>query len=229
MKKIAVYGDSFANCNSEIALKDEKTWVDLLGKHYQVDNYAQSGSSLYFSYCRFQDTHSRYDRLIFIVTSPGRLEVLNHDDQTIYISNLESAEYHLPRSGPLNRPYVLAARDYFKYIYNDEKENFIHRLILSEITRIRPDTFIYPAFAEDQTEFTLSEISRIERGAWECLGGTYDPRQDRRRAHITDDNHRKVYEHIYQDLTVYYKQTTLNSQQFKSRFTHNELVRFFTK
>ena len=229
MRKIAVYGDSFAKCNSEIALKDVVTWTDLLNNNFILDNYGQSGSSLYYSYCRFIDTHSKYEQIIFISTSAGRLEVFNSDNQIIYISNLQSAEYHLKSLDTINRPYVQAALDYFKYIFNYQKENLIHKLILAEIRKTRPDAFIYKAFPYDKNQFTLSDISKLERSAWECLDGIYDPLLDKRRSHLTQSNHFKVYQHIYQDLTINLKPTELNPTDFEQTFTYTELARFFAK
>lgn len=227
MTKIAVYGDSYTTCNSKIAVNDVVIWTELLSEHFTVDNFGKSGSSLYYSYSRFVETHSKYTQIIFIITCPGRLELF-YDNTITHISNLASAEHHLEGlDHTLFRPYVEAARYYYKYIFDYQKENLIHKLIINEISKIRPDAFIYKAFPYDKNQFTLSDISRLERGAWEMQKGEYYPHLDKRRAHLLQINHNKVFQHIYKDLTLNLKSTELNPKDFEQEYLYKELAKTF--
>lgn len=73
--KLGIYGDSYAHCNA----KNKSFWVNVLASllskpsdEVKIYNYAQAGSSLYFSYKNFRETHHQHDLNIFLVTEPSR-------------------------------------------------------------------------------------------------------------------------------------------------------------
>jgi len=79
MKKIAIYGDSFGNMrleNFQGDLRDRGLgWPEWLEKKYQVTNFAQSGSSLFYSYKLFLENNKDFDYNIFLVTEPNRITI----------------------------------------------------------------------------------------------------------------------------------------------------------
>ena len=79
IKRLAVYGDSFGTYSlSGTTILQQKGlayhWSSLLRNEYgcELVNYALSGSSVYYSYKKFIDTHHLYDCVIFLVTEPNR-------------------------------------------------------------------------------------------------------------------------------------------------------------
>lgn len=74
--KIAIYGDSYADCDN---LGGYVGWPDYLARQhfptYIIDNFGSSATSLDYSYNIFLNKHKNYDINIFVATFPGRLRL----------------------------------------------------------------------------------------------------------------------------------------------------------
>lgn len=146
--KIGIFGDSQANYNP--GLLNEKSWVDVLQNYgYDLINYAEPGSSLYFSYNSFIESHEKFDKVIFLTTDFSRLLLPKHSGlivkknfKKVYHAKSNIREYVLSIF-PENKPVLDAIEKYYAYIYNEGKEKTFKDLLLTEMKRIRPDGLYY--------------------------------------------------------------------------------------
>jgi hypothetical protein len=132
--KIAIFGDSFGD--DRVNWQDQNkwldvgpSWVDYLRQFHDIDNYSAGGSSLYFTKLRFDNADlSKYDKVIFIATSPFRR--FNYDSNW----NIGRVESELKKKDlSLEQRVQLAAlRMYFIYVWNDS-DLYFHNLMISDI------------------------------------------------------------------------------------------------
>jgi hypothetical protein len=137
--KIAIFGDSFGDdhinwIDQNRWLDVGPSWIDYLRQFHDIDNYSTGGSSLYFSKIKFDKAVlSKYDKIIFIVTSPYRRT--NYDSNwnliklEIELANTEtSIEF---------REKLLALRAYFIHVWN-ESDQYLHDLMVKDIINMFP-------------------------------------------------------------------------------------------
>jgi hypothetical protein len=149
----------------------------------------------------FKNNHHEYDKIIFVVTTRGRL-FLRHDE--IYESNddrkvasLTMAEYLYNKS--LNEPVSYkkemklkiyqTAIDYFVYIQDEGYERYIHNLMVKDILTIRPDTILIPTTADSLENYhgdAMIDITIKEDIAFNYKPNIYD--NDIRHCHMTNEN-----------------------------------------
>jgi hypothetical protein len=72
MISIGLYGDSFTGVNEQSSMKYH--WSTAIANELEctVVNYGAPGSSIYYSYKKFVDTHQNQDLNIFLITDPHR-------------------------------------------------------------------------------------------------------------------------------------------------------------
>ena len=184
--KIGVFGDSFTNLKFEE--NTTPTWVDILNERYDTTNFGVSGSNLYYSVNKFKEEQHRFDKIILVITAPGRLQLSNWietlgNPNYRYATNLSNVENQLARWYNLNTfdkdhlkinlnliKAFEAARDYFIYLDNKPYNNFIQKLMIDEVLRSRSDTIMIPvdvySFGTGSTTTTLSDIYKKEMNAW---------------------------------------------------------------
>jgi hypothetical protein len=185
--KIGIFGDSFA------ALKFKQnptpTWVDILQEKFDITNFAVTSSNLYYSVNKFKEEHEKFDKIIFVATVPGRLQlpdwIETEVDSHRYATNLSNVECELAHWHSLNefekkhlginfnliRAHE-AARNYYAYLDNEMYNNFIQKLMIDEVCRLRDDTVMIPvefsSFGDPRTMPTtpLSDVCKKELRAW---------------------------------------------------------------
>jgi len=65
---IGIFGDSFAAPRPR-----NTTWVSMIENKYNVENYALSGSGLFYSYQMYKENeHKPYDKIIFFASQINR-------------------------------------------------------------------------------------------------------------------------------------------------------------
>lgn len=173
MIKLGVYGDSFVDWatphkyyvreQKDLALK---TWAYRLQDHYSVDYYALNGSSLYWGLTQFEQTHSQYDRVLFVITHAGRypvpLQLASTGDRLwglagmLHIDFLLSGKKFSLTDQEKNK--LQSIRDYAIWARDDEHNRYVHNLMIDRIKTLRPDSLIVP----------------IETGIMPGLTGLYD-------------------------------------------------------
>lgn len=207
--KIAVFGDSYAH-NFELKEfeqnNDAVSWVEILAKKYDVTNYAMSGSSVYYSFCEFQKYHSEYDKVIFLVTAPGRLflhETMKLELNTInslplealqqHVNSAMSAEFMLNQvemtNGSLeDKKRLTAIRDYFLLVMNIDEQRTYSQLMAKEVQTTRPDALVQLVTGSPRKD--LWSISKMELEHWGETQPSINQRDlfEIRKNHLTKEN-----------------------------------------
>jgi hypothetical protein len=169
--KVAIFGDSYADEKIHKREAKYKSWVEILREKYYPDLacYGEAGSSLYFSYGKFLDNHSKYDKIIFVTTTNGRITIPSYikfkehaDTYLMYhLNGVETANSHI-----VDRPFLMteegilatkAAIEYFKYLHDPIYDSRMRSLMKDSIKNIRPDSIIV-----DTLNPGLSDISYYE-------------------------------------------------------------------
>ena len=155
MTTLAIYGDSWADCSHghwQHPELDQQGWPNLLAdRGWDVDNYARTGSSLHYSYQRFLATHADHNRVIFLITTPGRWTRSIEIQGKVYtVNSYDSADWLLKNDiyrkqlTSDQRTLVSKVMDFYVYVQDMEFERTAHDLMVAEITRIRPDAIVIP-------------------------------------------------------------------------------------
>ena len=213
--KLGIFGDSFGTLPPYVKDFNEfdlgPAWFERLQDDYTVDNYCEWGSTFARSVYVFLKNYHKYDKILFTVTSPGR--ICSVKDNKIYNwSNLGSAKSMLD-CHPLGNDVVNAAIGYFEHIDNKELSKVQHNGLISLINSTHDNVYMLPCFPDsiETKSKSLGEISLYESKTWNWLFG--EPGYfDIRKGHIADENHHILYRKI---LT--YLQTgslTLNLKDF---------------
>ena len=159
--KIAVFGDSYADTigiitNAQLAAGDIP-WVSMLKElsDNEITNFALLGTSFQYSAKLFFDNFHKYDKIIFVVTYPGRFYISNPDldPKLVHIANLEHLFYRVDeykRHAELNTsgydksnldfamPYLTALKDYYYYLYDYDQNKMFHDALYEKIERTLP-------------------------------------------------------------------------------------------
>lgn len=162
---IAIYGDSFADYKH--ASNNKKTWMHFLEDklNSKITCFANSGSGLYFSVKKYLETNQNFDKIIFVVTIPGRLYVPQVGTTNVHISNIVRARFVSENSRNLTEKNIYsAALNYLLNIQNYEEELFKHYCMLDRI--IRSDSLLLVPVCSESLECysgtTLNDVSLID-------------------------------------------------------------------
>ena len=131
--KIALFGDSFGVQKME---EEFDSWVTMLNKHIDIDNFCKSGIGEYKILKQIQQTDlSVYDKVLITHTSPNRVYVKfnplhqdsqYHKDCDIIYSDIENN----------SDKFSIAGQLYFKHIFDFEYAKDIHIMICKEIEKL---------------------------------------------------------------------------------------------
>lgn len=229
--KIAIYGDSHVANFFDPSLNDDVSYIELLYRKYNLDNYGKGGSSLFFSYQQFLDSHKSYDRVIFVATSPGRFYV---DPET----NPELERRHMASIGhvedairfyanDLNHLTVFKAiRDYMLYAQNNKEVQSFHNLMLADIKLKRPDVILFDRQQYQDTDFNFWNISN------DRVADVYNDYIDVRHCHLSKEKHLIFYELLEDSLASgkeidYSKLLNIKpSKSFEQYFLSNQDIQY---
>jgi len=184
---IGIFGDSYA---SNTADNPTLSWVDWLRTKYTVTNYAVSGTSLFFSLMLFEKNQADFDRIIFVVTCPGRILL---DDSSCLgsgarsITGLRNCEYKINTLDLSKEELTVynAVKDYFLYVQNSQFDSYVHNLMVEEIKRKRPDVILIPSFKD-----SFNGVSVSMRDIQEKEDGMIYVQEDTRHCHMSESNNK---------------------------------------
>ena len=196
--KIAIYGDSPAANVIHRSINDDVSYIEMLYKKYDVTNFGKSGSSLFYSYQQFVDSHKQFDKIIFLATFPGRVYLSTRSSETIdtnyrHISSISHAEAfaNIYADSPSNSKIFNAVRDYILYVKNDEQDRVFHNLMLDDIKLKRPDAILIDVTifsANKDTDFNFWGIKESPQ-VWINYA-------DIRHCHLSKEKHIILYDMI---------------------------------
>lgn len=197
---IGIYGDSYAACHK---LGNGVPWFTMLTKNFNIEatSYGVAGSSLYYSYKKFIETHHKYKKIVFLTTGPYRVnlpipqEYIQRDARLEHVNQFENFESIVKsnhNSIPYLRNLVTAVKNYFTYIIDYKKEELFHRMLIKEIKEIRPDALIIPCFYISGAEKwpwkeTLGDVTKIDFNFYN-LTTEYGENKDKRHCHLNQEN-----------------------------------------
>jgi hypothetical protein len=143
LSNVLIIGDSFA-ADWSTKYKDYLGWPNLLAEQHQVTNLAQAGVSEYKIYRQLLSVEdlSVYDIVIVAHTSPLRVptrrhpmhsrDVLHKNADLIYAD----IRYHASRLKNIFNSSLQAAKDFYRYHYDDEFFEDSYVLFRKEINAI---------------------------------------------------------------------------------------------
>ena len=225
MTTLAIFGDSFAHDTSpqwEVEWADiGPSWIDHIQNttNYQITNFASSGTSTYWSKKLFDQHYKNFDKIIFVVTFPCRRitfdklpDGCNEINKTFY--NLSSVFSIIEDKKKFNnynlieKNFLMAVRDYYLYIQNDQFDYTIHSLILDDVKEKRPDSVLIPAFpssipsldtAGSSTLLDISQKDTLYFGLGENMPNSPEL-HDARKCHMNEENHKILADQILKFL-----------------------------
>lgn len=215
--KVGIFGDSFACIPKKYSFNPTKSWPEIVLERYNTGSncHGKPSTDLLYSVNKFKSYQIHYDKIIFVVTNPGRLrapertyEAYNEDDQEYINStiNLTSVEYCInelknKRVGGELLGILEAARSYYIHLNDHHKNLYLHYLMLQDIKRIRSDVILIPAFVDSLPGYSItpmSEISEFEFKYWDRRYLKHG--QDLRYCHMSADNNEIFAEHVFRWL-----------------------------
>jgi hypothetical protein len=216
--KIAIFGDSFAD---DIGMANSipkwtnfqhvgPSYIELLERHteFQITRYGYEGSSLYYSLTKFEEFHNQYDKVIFVTTEASRVlvntELYNlpypHIFSLFAITMNRTANKKLSTHN--KKLLSIMEKFYFPEISKRNQSFHDHDMLKKKVKRIRPDAIVISGIGNDR-EPCLNDVSTMEIEHWGLTwagfsGGTYI---DRRKCHLTKENHEILYKGLLVSLT----------------------------
>jgi hypothetical protein len=191
--RIGIFGDSFANLKFEE--NTTPTWVDILSTKYSITNHALPGSNLYYSIDLIQKYHLEFDKIILVVTEPGRLKLskwLSLEEQDQFVVGMSDSKVaNLDNFKDNKKLAYEAAAQYFLYLQDNVYDNYIHELMLKDIVRSKEDIIFVPAFKNSWhgSNFSMHQIYLKENEYWNIDDDTIrNEYTDIRNCHMTAEN-----------------------------------------
>lgn len=203
--KIAIYGDSFGyedllfNEYHPNIEKIGKSWVSYLRKEYEILNFCQPASDLYYSYNIFKDNYSKFDKNIFLITSSGRFS-FKHNNQFLHSHSIASAQGKLKIEQSYHKKKALqAVIDYFEYLQDIDRDQTIDLLIKEDIYKLDPNVLTIECFNENG----LVNITKQEDIQWNAklTYSALDKVLDLRFSHMTKENNFILFQLVKECLT----------------------------
>jgi hypothetical protein len=185
---LGIYGCSFAH---ELSANRRnipgKSWSKILTDNYQhnIKNFAMSGSSVYYSYMKFKETHEQFDKVIFLATLSDRLYCPNFSWQ-----HVSSALLHDNFTLPVKEKKILES--YFSHLHNSQEKDDMRELIINEVQRLRASDLLLIDSAKtlihigDLDTANINIVSRFKESIFP------DPRY----CHMNDKNNATLAEKI---------------------------------
>jgi hypothetical protein len=204
--KIGIFGDSFADDRTMWVehFKDVgPSWIDYLrDQNIEIDNYAFGGSGLYFSYEKFISNFQKYDKIIFLVTTPGRISLPDEDGKYSHWYGPAMVEKDLATCFNYNKKVRLnAVRDYFMYVKNDKFDNLVHDLLIEDISKKHDSILMIPCFDRSRIHgrVPFMTIAEFEAAFWNLTDALpHSPGlQDARKCHMCEENNLMVGEEVF--------------------------------
>lgn len=189
-RKIAIFGDSFA----KHIMPDNPTpsWAQILAQDYKIDNFGEMGSSLFYSIELFLKNQHLYEKVIFCITSPGRLTLPErswikdpYNAQVVKSVTALSADQNRKNREchSQSRRIYQVAFDYFIILQHNQFDHYVHDLMVSDIKSKRPDALFLESLLE------LNEIFEKENKHYNLSREDLNTRYyDRRNCHLTREN-----------------------------------------
>lgn len=243
--KIAIFGDSFAvnevkngRITQATRLSEGFSYTNELEKKYDVVNFAESGTGLFWSYEKYLEHAQDFDKVIFVASSNDRILLQHYSEKylplnwshTIIPTN--KADIKKFRDGwkhLYNTPSVPYSWDearkhvqwYYKYIFDERQSNLMSKLMIQELEE-NPNTLVIPAFQSSYRvvdnvfiknyECSTSLIELLQKLEEPYYQHKFSNGGDTKFCHFSDENNKILFEKIQKWIET--KQFTLHVDDF---------------
>jgi hypothetical protein len=196
---VLLIGDSFSD--PSWAKNNYKAWPELLAQDFEITNLSAQGTSTWWSFLKYQQHKSDFEKIIFTVTVPNRLYI-------------ESLDKHLTAVSSNWFNGINLEQTYYKYFYSEAQSNFMQHHIVKELLT---DTkvLIIPAFKEsipDHDGISLCHIADLESDYYNIPRPIL--RDNKRKCHLGRENNLMIYKKILQALQNSDKILRLTAEDF---------------
>jgi hypothetical protein len=199
--KVAVFGDSWAKeLGTENKQNPTPAWWTILSDTYDVTNFGQAGSSTYYSYDLFEKEHQNFDKIVFIASVAGRLQLSdalrltsasiggNRKWQVTSLVDAENTLQHLLKTDPNATDDIEKLKtiiSYYGNVMNWQEQQTINKLYQQSVSNIRPvDSLVINSLP------VLYPISKFETDYWGIdLPSTFKQGySEKRKCHMSTEN-----------------------------------------
>jgi hypothetical protein len=215
--KIGIFGDSYGYYDSRFSTK---SWTQYLSEDYEITSYCKNGASTYLIYQEFLKHHEQYDKVIVLITYPGRIHT-----SILPIPGSGIAQFwtklHEDTLSYEQKKVLRATGEFVDIIHFDEELTnqtiLFHNLLIEKIKSFRSDILFVPCFSVSNTEFNrtcLYDISMMEQqfwgDKWKIVAKRNAQMYDERQCHMSNQNNFILYQQIKQELESMIGHKTFN-------------------
>ena len=231
--KIAIFGDSYSSTYGDGGVKPYPSWSSMLAENYDVRNFSENGSSLYYMNLVFDKHQQDFDKIVFCITAPGRLEfkvdTLKNNSkyfpwyQHIPTIHIIQSRLTIPELTELDKKRYKILYEYLLEIQDVEQEQYHHTMLVKDIINQRPDTILIPGFPTSLTDQTdcLENITRFEDTFFNKKTGFY---RDSRSCHMSLENNKIIFNNVNETIVNNNNRISLNIKQFKQPSIENKIL-----
>lgn len=204
IKRIAIFGDSFADSQSVADFNDDTAWPDIIEKRgIKIHNFSQTGSSLFNAWQKYNSFIKSplgkiCNTIIFVITEPGR-EKLFLNNKIYWLTGENKLRFFRDHMAPnaATKKLFDSLYNYWIYVKDHDYDDLFHSLLVDKI-KANPNVFYIDAFSK--SSLSLFDISFKELSYWNPLitdrlhlYGYHD----RRKCHLSQENNMMVADKIY--------------------------------
>jgi hypothetical protein len=191
--KIGIFGDSYCD-KSRLTNKEPIVWYNFLKTEYghDIDCFGEWGSSILFSAKLIKEHATKYDLVIWCVTTPGRFSFPNSSSDRAYNITTSWDECHTDDPDLAKKHQVCL--DYLKYVFDWETENLVGESVVKHIQNLFGNIMVIPCFPPPlSAEFNLYKVCENEADVYfpgKKIHEIYEDYLDTRAGHLTLENHK---------------------------------------
>lgn len=215
MESIGIYGDSWADPehgHDFNPLLSDLAWCK---RFKNASIYAKGGSSIYFSYNLFMQTHERHDSIIFVATNPGRWHLpIQAGDREFHLNAPATVRHFREQGYKLNNltmtgeldSKLRALEQFYLELSDFDADQQICSLMIDRVMAVRPDTVLVMSHNAGWHN-SWSLLSKYYMPMCESFGAEYKHKVERNFGimphpeknmicHMTAETNEIVYNHV---------------------------------
>lgn len=203
--KISIFGDSYG-AQWGPNQGDGSLWVDQLrARGYSITNYSQPGSSVWYSWRKYQQHHYLADIVIFLITGPFRITLNSNllPKEICHVTDADKWAYSPGQYGSVKVEEINKIRESLMQVrlYQDSKvmEQGPYQLLLDRLISLARESkpmLVLPCMPTHPWPHSLYSISQIEPQRFNIkLNEDY---RDFRPGHLSPENNSILADRIAQ-------------------------------
>jgi hypothetical protein len=194
----------------------------MLAEKYDVKNFSENGSSLYYMKLLFDKHQQDFDKIVFCITAPGRV-TFNPDSlktkygtryQHIPTIHIINSRLKIPELTESDKKRYKILYEYLLEIQNLEQEEYHNLMMIKDIIAQRSDTILIPCFGKSITDQVncLGNITIFEDKILNKKTGFYN---DYRPCHMSLENNKIIFNLVEEAILNNKTRIDLDIKQFK--------------